>query len=87
MAIAGFIIMALGVLLILLGAYVSMKDWERKQQAEAARGAEALSLDKTIGALEKLADALKGHQLGMQLILVGIVVILVGGVIGTLSAV
>ena len=86
MAIAGFIIMAVGVLLILLGVYVSMKDWKEKQRADAAGGAEALSLDKTIGALAKLADALKGHQLGMQLILVGIVVILVGGVIGTLGA-
>jgi uncharacterized membrane protein len=87
MAIAGFIIMAVGVFLILVGVYVSMKDWKRKQEAEAGKGAEALALDKTIGALAKLADALKGHQLGMQLILVGIVVILVGGVIGTLGAV
>lgn len=87
MAVAGFIIMGVGVVLIALGAYVSMKDWNRKQAAAAASGAEGMALDKTIGALAKLADALKGHTLGMQFIIVGIVVILVGGVIGTLGAI
>lgn len=86
MAIAGFIIMGVGVLLILVGVYVSLKDWNRKAQQDAG-GAEALALDKTLEGLAKLADALKGHTLGMQLIIVGIATILVGGLIGTLAAV
>lgn len=86
MAVAGLIIMGVGVLLILVGVYVSLRDWNRKQQQEAS-GAEALALDKTLGALAKLADALKGHTLGMQLIIVGIAVILVGGVIGTIAGI
>lgn len=86
MAVAGFIVMGLGVVLILIGVYVSLEDWKRKQQQEAG-GAEALALDKTLGALAKLADALKGHTLGMQLIIVGIALILVGGVVGTLAGI
>jgi hypothetical protein len=86
-AVAGFIVMGLGVLLILVGVYVSLADWKRKQQQQEASGAEALGLDKTLGALAKLADALKGHTLGMQLIIVGIALILVGGVVGTLAGI
>ena len=84
MAIASFIIMGVGVVLVLVGVYVSLSDWKQKQRrAEAA--AETYSLDKSLDALAKLADALKGHTLGMQLIIMGIVVILVGGVIGGVS--
>lgn len=84
MAIASFVIMGVGVALILVGVYVSLSDWKRKQREAGAL--ESYSLDKSIGALAKLADALKGHPLGMQLILVGIVVILVGGIIGGVAA-
>lgn len=36
----------------------------------------------TLEGLAKLADALKGHRLGMQLIIAGIAVLVVAGVFG-----
>jgi hypothetical protein len=80
-AIYSFIIMGVGVLLILIGVYVSLSDWKRKQRQ--AGGDEALA---GLGWLAKLAEALKGHQLGMQLIILGIAVLLGGGLVGGIAA-
>jgi hypothetical protein len=77
MAILCFVLVGLGILLILLGVYLSLQDWERnaKPKAKAPLGEE-------LKGLAKLADALKGYPLGMQLIVWGIVIILVGALFG-----
>jgi hypothetical protein len=43
---------------------------------------EAASVGEALEGLAALAEALKEHKLGMQLIIVGIAVIIIGGIIG-----
>lgn len=85
-AIASFVVMGLGVLLILIGICVSLAEWKRQQQRETGRiRTDELALKETLEGLAKLADALKGHRLGMQLIIAGMALILIGGSIGAAS--
>lgn len=78
--IAGLALVGIGTLLIVLGAYISVRDWEKKQEGVA--GAEKQGLSGTLEGLAKLLVALKDYPLGQQLIVWGIVVTIVGGVLG-----
>lgn len=86
MAIAGLAVVAVGVVLILLGAFVTVVDWKdsRKKQEAKHPGltGEALGLGDTIGALEKLLIELAKHPLGTRLIVLGMVCVLIGGILG-----
>ena len=85
LGIASFVIIGVGVVLILTGLYLSVSDWRRKnpEEADGPVVTEALG---TLGDLAKLAEALKGYPLGMQLIFVGIAVLIVGGAFGGAGA-
>ena len=91
MAIAALILVFFGIALILVGTFVSLKEWQRKQREKrdaAAKGdivTEQAGFEKTLEGLAKLADALKNHPLGMQLIIVGITLITLGGILGGVS--
>jgi uncharacterized membrane protein len=81
--VAGFVVLSVGILLILVGLVMSIFDW----QTEAARKRQqqvhidAQSLDKTIDALTKLANGLKGTPQGMQLMVFGVLLVIIGGVL------
>jgi hypothetical protein len=84
MAIVTFVLVGLGVLLILTGCAISIADWNRRNRPKTEAGVvtEPTGLADTLTALAKLADALKGHPLGMQLIMAGIVVLVIAGIFG-----
>lgn len=81
MAIVSFVLVALGVFLIIVGAVISVKDWNRRHQPKA-KGGIVTEPTSTLEGLAKLADALKGHSLGMQLIIAGIAVLVLAGIFG-----
>lgn len=83
MAIACFVLVGVGVLLILLGAYMSLRDWQRKLDEKPV--SKEQSLDKSLEGLTKLADAIKGYPDGQKLIVWGIVIIIIGGLFGGVS--
>jgi hypothetical protein len=84
MAIVTFVLVGLGVALIILGAVISVADWNRRHKQKETKGVitEPTGLDETIKGLAKLADALKGYPLGMQLIVWGVVVLVIAGIFG-----
>jgi hypothetical protein len=82
--IAGLVLVAVGILLILLGAYITLKDWNRK--LEGKTGAERNALEGTLDGLAKLLKALQGYPLGQQLIVWGIVLLFLGGLFGGVAA-
>lgn len=71
--------------MIIVGAVMNYKQWET-DQARARRAQvhiDAQSLEGSINALAKLVNALKGASQGMQMIVLGIVVLLIGaGILG-----
>jgi hypothetical protein len=81
MAIVSFVLVGLGVGLIITGAVISVLDWNRRHQPKTREGV-VTEPTSALEGLAKLADALKGHRLGMQLIIVGIAVLVVAGVFG-----
>jgi len=87
MAILALVIIGVGVLLILIGTWISLSEWkaeqERRAREKARDGAapEAAPLGEALEGLAKLAEALKNHKLGMQLIIVGIALITLGGIL------
>ena len=88
MAIATFVLLGLGVGLIILGAVLSVADWNQAhKQAAKKEGVvtEPTSLPEVLTGLAKLADALKGHPLGLQLIIIGIVILVIAGLFGGIS--
>ena len=85
MAIIPFILVGLGIALIIIGCTISLIDWNRKHKREKEEDeviTEPTSLPETLDALTKLADALRGHLLGMQLIFIGIVLLVIAGLWG-----
>jgi len=86
MAYITLILVGVGILLIILGCYVSLADWNRRNRtpppAPGGVVTEATGLPEVLSGLAKLADALKGHPLGMQLIIAGITVLAIAGLFG-----
>ena len=84
MGIMTFVLVGLGVALIITGSVISIMEWNRRHQPKAQNGVitEPTSLGETLQGLAKLADALKEHKLGMQLIFAGIVVLVIAGIFG-----
>ena len=80
MAIMGLVLVGVGILLILLGAYMSLKDWQKK--LDELPHVQKQALGDALKGLARLADALKGYPVGQQLIVWGIVIIMIGGILG-----
>jgi hypothetical protein len=78
------VLVALGCFLILLGAYVSFRDWDKKHRLDMTT--EGHSIDTDVGALTKLVVALKDYPVGQQLIVWGIVVLLIAGAWGGIAS-
>ena len=88
MAVATLVLVGLGVFLILLGAWISVVDWNRRYKRQQEKDkilTEGTSLKESLEGLAKLADALKHHRLGMQLIIAGIAVLIIAGIMGGVS--
>jgi uncharacterized membrane protein len=83
MAIVCFVLVAVVVCMILLCAYMSLMDWRKKHAGELETRPD--SLEGTLTALGKLADAIKTYPRGQQLIVWGIVVVIIGGLFGGIS--
>jgi hypothetical protein len=83
MAIASFVLVALGVLLIAVGAFMSLEDWKAKRKGEI--GTTQDSLKDALEGLAKLADAVKNYPPGQQLIVWGIVVLIIAGLFGGIA--
>ena len=86
MSVITFILVGLGIALIIIGTVISIIDWNKKQGGPAtASGASTPSplasstASDALSGLGKVAEALKGYKLGMQLIVVGIVILVVAG--------
>ena len=77
------VLVAVGCALIALGAFMSWRDWDAKHRLEMKT--EAHGLDKTLGSLAKLLEAMKGYPLGQQMIVFGIVVLLIAGLFGGIT--
>jgi hypothetical protein len=80
MAIVCFVLVAVGTGMILLGAYMSFEEWRKKHAGESNK-----SLQDTLTALGKLAEAIRTYPPGQQLIIWGIVVLIIAGVFGGVS--
>ena len=78
--IAGLVLVGVGILLILLGAYMSLRDWNRR--LEGLPDAERNAIGGALEGLTKLAEALKNYPLGQQLIVWGILIVIIGGLMG-----
>jgi hypothetical protein len=86
MSVITFILVGLGIALIIIGTVISIIDWNKKQssttstQGAASPTSQASSsASDALSGLGKVAEALKGYPLGMQLIIVGIVILIVAG--------
>jgi predicted RND superfamily exporter protein len=83
MAVCGLVLVGVGVLLILLGAWMSLNDWKRERALKI--GAKKEGLDATITGLTKLLEALKGYPTGQRMIVFGILLVIIGGLFGGVS--
>ncbi len=88
MAVVTLVLASLGVALIVIGVTISIIDWNRKHAPTVdvtKKGkvvTEPTGLPETLTALAKLAEALKGHPLGMQLIIAGITLEVIAAFLG-----
>jgi predicted RND superfamily exporter protein len=91
MDVIAIVVVGIGLILVLLGAIVTIVDWHdhraaSKQSHPGVEGRE-LGLDTTITALQKLLAELAKHPLGTRLIVLGMVLVLIGGVLGGVSGI
>lgn len=92
MGVIALIVIAVGLVLIIAGLYVSLAEWNREHKrqvtASTASGVstDALGAPEALEGLAKLADALKDHKLGFQLIIFGIALVIIGGLLGGVAA-
>lgn len=90
MAILSLALIALGTLLIVVGAVISVTEWKETmaappEEVETEPAGIGEDIGEALSGLAKLAEALKQHPLGMQFIILGIAIVIIGGVIGGLS--
>ena len=80
---ATLLLVVLGVALILLGAWMSLRDWQQKREGRLKTRPE--SLDETLQGLAKVLEALKAYPVGQRLIVFGIMVLIIAGILGGIS--
>lgn len=92
-AIIALVVVIVGLLLIVIGTWVSLVDWNDRRKPKAgakaaAPGAfetRAESLSETLTGLAKVFDSIARYPLGMRLVLVGVVLIVLGGFFASVS--
>jgi hypothetical protein len=70
----------LGVLLILLGTWMTLQEWKNAKEGEIKTRKDALGPE--FEGFAKLLEALKYYPTGQRLIVFGIVILIIGGLIG-----
>lgn len=83
LAVVTLVLVAVGVVLIGLGTWMSLRDWRKEHEGEMDTKAE--SLGETLDGLAKLVKALEGYPTGQRLIVFGIVVLVIAGLFGGIS--
>ncbi len=82
-AIVSLFLVGLGALLILLGAFMSLVDWNSKRGGPSfAPG----GLGGSLEGLSKLLDAMKNYPPGQKMIVFGIVILILGGLWGGVTS-
>jgi hypothetical protein len=79
-AIICLVLVAVGVGLIVLGAWMTLEEWKRARTGEIKARKDALG--DSLKGLAKLVEALKYYPTGQRLIVFGIVVLIIAGLIG-----
>lgn len=71
---------SIGIVLILAGAGISLYKWTQEQKpAPGEVETEATGAGDVLYGMAKLAAALNDHPLGLQLMLIGVVLVVFGG--------
>lgn len=83
-AIVSLVLVGVGVLLILVGAYMSLGDWKRKREGNV--GFAPQDLGGTLSGLAKLLEAMKDYPAGQRMIVFGILLVIIGGLWSGISA-
>ena len=83
-AIITLVLVTVGVVLILVGALMALKDWRRAREADVEGKEHALG--EALTGLAKVVEALKGYPAGQQLIGFGIVVLIIAGLFGGITS-
>lgn len=85
MGVLSLVLVGIGAAMIVAGVVVALLDWRKKQQPAPGELVQE-SLPDTLGALEKLIKAMESYPFGLKLVVLGIVVVVVGGTLGGISA-
>ena len=84
MGIVSLALVAIGVLLILLGAWLSLAEWKKAHATEVHAKPEGLG--DTLTGLARVLEAMKDYPAGQRLIILGIVVLVIAGLFGGISS-
>jgi hypothetical protein len=81
LSLGGLIVLGVGVLMALTGLMMYVFDWQtaRARKRNEAPRVEAQSLEGVLKALTPLVNALKGASQGMQLVVLSIPFLVIGG--------
>ena len=82
-SIISLVLVAVGVALIVLGAWISLREWKTTQAGKIKARRDALG--ETLTGLAKLVEALNNYPTGQRLIVFGIVVLIIAGIFGGVS--
>lgn len=89
--IIGGVTWLVGLVLIGLGAILSITDWKRKRAAAAGKPGEFVpepaGAADVLEGLAKLFDALKGYGTGQFLMALGLTLVIIGAIISTAGAI
>jgi uncharacterized membrane protein len=83
MAIASLVLIGVGVLMILVGVWLTLREQNKKLQSQLENKPKALG--ETFEGLAKLLEAMKTYPTGQRLIILGIVVVIIAGLFGGVS--
>ncbi|HTV06785.1 MAG TPA: hypothetical protein VME86_15560 [Acidobacteriaceae bacterium] len=84
MGIVSLILVAVGVFLILLGAWLSLAEWKKAHATQIRDKAQALG--DTLSSLAKVLEAMKDYPTGQRLIILGIIILVIAGLFGGISS-
>jgi hypothetical protein len=83
MAVVPLLLVGVGVLLILLGAWMSLRTWQATRAGQV--GVRPESPEGVLTGLAKLLEAMKTYPPGQQMIVFGLLLVIVGGLWGGIT--